>query len=104
MTPVMAPLIRVLLGPDRKLRMLWRAAIFLWLGNWGVPLVLDPLTGWIAQRLGIEPNLSAAAVALSELENFVVALICTAIFAWYEGKRVDGYGLPVREALEFRTA
>src|SRR5205807_5061079 len=38
----MAFVSRLVLGPDRKLRMLWRAVIFLVLANWGVPFLLDP--------------------------------------------------------------
>src|SRR5438093_331320 len=38
----MAFVSRLVLGPDRKLRALWRAVIFLLLANWGVPFLLDP--------------------------------------------------------------
>jgi membrane protease YdiL (CAAX protease family) len=34
---------------------------------------------------------------------FVVALLCTALFARYEGRRIDSYGLPLRRAFGART-
>lgn len=95
---------RLVLGPDRKLRMLWRAVIFLVLADRGVPFLLDPLFGFAATRLQQPSEFTAANVALNELENFVVALVCTAIFALYERRRVDSYGLPLAEALGARTA
>src|SRR2546430_5844028 len=49
-------------------------------------------------RSHLAAGLTAANVALNEFENFVVALICTAIFARYERRRVDSYGLPVARA------
>src|SRR5207253_347690 len=100
----MAFVSRLVLGPDRKLRMLWRAVIFLVLANWGVPFLLDPAFSLAASRLRWPGELTAAAVALNELENFIVALVCTAIFALYEHRRVDSYGLPVAQALGARTA
>ena len=95
---------RLVLGPDRKLRVLWRAVIFLVLADRGVPFLLDPLFGFAATRLQQPSEFTAANVALNELENFVVALVCTAIFALYERRRVDSYGLPLAEALGARTA
>ena len=32
----------LVIGPDRKLRMLWRAVIFFALAYWVLPLALDP--------------------------------------------------------------
>src|SRR6266699_5569245 len=95
---------RLVLGPDQRLRMLWRAVIFLVLADRGVPFLLDPLFGFAATRLQQPSEFTAAAVALNELENFIVALVCTAIFALYEHRRVDSYGLPLAEALGARTA
>src|SRR5438270_484534 len=100
----MAFVSRLVLGPDRKLRMLWRAVIFLVLANWGVPFLLDPAFSFAASRLRWPGGLTAAAVALNELENFIVALVCAAYVALYEHRRVDSYGLPVAQALGARTA
>src|SRR2546430_11066034 len=49
-------------------------------------------------RSHLAAGLTAANVALNEFENFIVALTCTAIFARYERRRVDSYGLPVARA------
>jgi membrane protease YdiL (CAAX protease family) len=94
---------RLLVGPDRKLRMLWRATIFFALGYWIVPYALDPAFGFVARRLHLAAGLTAANLALQESENFIVALICTGIFALYERRRLDSYGLPVALALGART-
>ena len=94
---------RLLVGPDRKLRMLWRAVIFFALAYWVLPLALDPAFDFVAQRLHLAAGLTAANVALGESENFIIAFICTAIFARYERRRVDSYGLPVAGAFGARS-
>ncbi|HJX22775.1 MAG TPA: CPBP family intramembrane glutamic endopeptidase, partial [Steroidobacteraceae bacterium] len=94
---------RLVIGPDRKLRMLWRAVIFFALAYWVLPLALDPAFDFVAQRLHLAAGLTAANVALGESENFIIALICTAIFARYERRRVDSYGLPVAGAFGARS-
>lgn len=93
----------ILFGPDRKIRLLWRAVIFYVLADWLLPLPLNPAFGFIARTLHVADGLTAANVAVGEIETFVIALICTAIFAWYEGSRVDSYGLPIERALGART-
>src|SRR5882762_4771920 len=94
---------RLLIGPDRGLRMLWRAVIFFALAYWVLPLALDPAFGFVADRLHLAAGLTASNVALNEFENFMVALICTALFARYERRRVDSYGLPVARAFGAHT-
>jgi hypothetical protein len=89
---------RLIIGPDHKLRFIWRAAIFWTIAYYGFPLILDPLFGRAGAWLHIDPGLGATNIALGEFENFLVALICTGIFALYERRRVDSYGLPLREA------
>src|SRR5882724_5543817 len=93
----------LLFGPDRKLRLLWRAVIFYVLADWALAWVLGRPFLFIARTLHIPDGLSPANVALWETESFVIALVCTAIFAWYEGRRVDSYGLPVAQAVSTRT-
>jgi membrane protease YdiL (CAAX protease family) len=92
----------VLIGPDRKLRPLWRAVIFFSLGTWAITPLLDRVSQFIAGALHLRPELTAANVALEELELFVGTLICTGIFALYERRRVDSYGLPVNLAFGAR--
>jgi membrane protease YdiL (CAAX protease family) len=58
---------------------------------------------FIANRLHVPPGLSAGNIALGEIANFVVALVCTGAFALYERRRVDSYGLPAGRALQWQT-
>jgi membrane protease YdiL (CAAX protease family) len=93
----------IFFGPDGKLRAIWRAAIYYAAGTF----LVFPLLGWpltrVAQSLHFSPGLTAGNIALAELRNFVVALICTGAFALYERRRVDSYGLPVNRALGRQT-
>jgi hypothetical protein len=57
----------------------------------------------IARSLNLGPGLSAGNIALGELRNLVVALICTGIFALYEHRRIDSYGLLVNRAFSRQT-
>ena len=93
----------LLLGSDGKLRPLWRAVLFFVLAYWLLPFALDPVATLVADRFGIREDLSAGSIALNEIENLIVALIATAIFARYERRRIDSYGLPVKHALGSRT-
>src|ERR1700683_3435260 len=90
---------RLLIGADRKLRLLWRAEIFFAHGYWMVLIALDPALGFVASRLHLAEGLTAANITLQETENFIVALICTGVFAWDERQRLDSYGLPAALAL-----
>jgi hypothetical protein len=52
----------------------------------------------------VKPGLTASSIALGELSrNFIDALILTGIFALYERRRVDSYGLPVNRAFSRQT-
>lgn len=94
----------LLVGPDRKLRLLWRAVIFGCVADQALPTALSPVVGFIAQRLHIAPTLNPAFDILWELTYFLIALVCTALFAKYERRRVDSYGLPISQALSAKTA
>jgi membrane protease YdiL (CAAX protease family) len=95
---------KLFIGGDGMVRPIWRAAIYFALGTW----VLVPPMGHVYESalraLHVPDSLNPAATALSEIcFNFVVALACTGIFALYERRRIDSYGLPVRRALGPRT-
>ena len=51
---------RLVIGPDRKLRMLWRAVIFFALAYWVLPVALDPAFDFVAQRLHLAAGFTAA--------------------------------------------
>jgi hypothetical protein len=93
----------VFLGPDRKLRPIWRAAIFFLLTFIALPFVFDPIVGAIIRWTHMSLALTPALVALSDGESFVMALIATGLFAWYEQRRLDSYFMPVAQALGTRT-
>jgi len=94
---------RYLIGPDGKLRLLWRAVIFFVLAYWIVPIASDPAFDFLARRLRLASGLTAAHIAIQECGNLIVAVICTGIFALYERRRLDSYGLPATHAFGART-
>ena len=93
----------IVLGDDGKLRWFWRAAIFYGLTFWGLPLIGDPLAGKAFAALGIGPGFNAGLIAFIETYYFLLALIPTAAFAWYEHRRIDSYGLDIGKALRLPT-
>ena len=93
----------IFIGADRRLRPIWRAILFVAATYFVLSPVLDWAFSRIADWLNIAPALSPGAVALSELENFLIALISTAAFALYERRRVDSYGLAANRVLSRET-
>jgi membrane protease YdiL (CAAX protease family) len=59
--------------------------------------VLDRLGGWLQLS-----GMSAGRITYFEVVNLATALLLTWIFAMYERRRVDSYGLPVTEAFRGR--
>ena len=90
-------------GTDRRLRpivcALSYAALAFWLlsADW----VLGPVLERVASALRVR-GLSPGTVVFFETINLLTALLLTWIFARYEHRRVDSYGLPVREAFGAR--
>ena len=62
---------------------------------------LGPAIVRLARWLNVQ-GLSAGAVAYYEAINLATALLLLWIFAWYEHRRVDSYGLPLRGAFGAR--
>ena len=87
------------LGPDGKLRFLWRAAIFWGVANW----VLDPPLERLIGLFKLPPGLTAGNIAVYETATFLIALILTGLFALYEHRRIDSYGMPIDRALQQPT-
>ncbi len=94
---------QVFIGPDGKLRAIWRAAIYYAAGTSLVFPLVDRALSLLARPLHLAPGLAASNIALSESANFLTALICTGAFAFYERRRVDSYGLPIRRAFTRQT-
>lgn len=92
----------LLVGSDRLLRPIWRAALYFLLTFVALPFLFDPgieaIFRWLHMRVALTPEL----IALSEGESFIAALIATGLFAWYEGRRIDSYGMPIGEAFGAR--
>jgi hypothetical protein len=89
---------RLFVGSDRKLRFIWRAVIYWAIAAYVLPPLFTPLIFRTAALLNLRDVLSASSLALSEFAIFLIALITTALLARYERRRVDSYGLPVRQA------
>jgi uncharacterized protein len=78
---------------------LLRALIFFAAGTYLLLPQCDKLVGWVFVQLRVNPNeLAAVPTLIFELELLIVAGVLTALFALYERRRVDSYGLPIRIA------
>lgn len=94
---------RAFLAPDGILRPIWRVLLFYVLGTFLVFAILGWPLVFITKTLRLAPGLTAANVSLAELRNFLTALICTAVFAFYEHRHIDSYGLALRRAWSWQT-
>jgi membrane protease YdiL (CAAX protease family) len=98
-----ATVARFFIDRQRMVQPLWRAILWAVL----VVFVAMPLLGKLLDLiLGPNPGdfeFSASSIAIAEGFNFTCALIVTALFAWYEGRRIDSYGMPIGEALKRPT-
>ena len=90
-------------GADRRLRPMVCALVYAALAFWllSADWVLGPVLERGAKALHVH-GLSPGTVAFFETINLATALLLTWIFARYEHRRVDSYGLPVREAFGAR--
>jgi membrane protease YdiL (CAAX protease family) len=90
------------IGLDSPHRAIWNAILFWIVAEWAVQPVLDKGVGALARAWHLATGLTAANIALSEFETLVIALVLTALFGYFEGRRVDSYGLPVAQAFRGR--
>ena len=88
---------------DSKLRPIWRAALYYLAGTFALFPLLDRAFDFLAHRWYLAPGLSAGNIGFGELRNFFAALILTSVFARYEHRRVDSYGLPIGRAFSRQT-
>lgn len=89
----------LVLGQDRKLRPIWRAILFVVM----TVFVVMPLLGKVLDLIiGPAPPFAftAANLAIAEGFNFFCGLIVVGMFAWYERRRIDSYGMPLGQALK----
>lgn len=94
---------RFLIGPDGKLLLFWRAALFYVAADWILSQLLERPSNIIAGFLHIPPGLTAGNIAFSELGTLLIALVCTGAFALYEHRRIDDYGMALGRALRLPT-
>ena len=94
---------RALRGADGRLRPIIRALIYSALAFW--LLSADEFLGPPLRRAATAlhaTGLSPYRGAFYETINLITALLLTWIFGLYEGRRVDDYGLPLRQAFGAR--
>jgi len=93
---------RIFLNSDSELRFIWRAVFFYALGSLLAYPIFGRLFGIILGAMDLR-GLSAGVITVSEILNFLIALICTGVFAYFERRGVDSYGLAVGRALNSQT-
>jgi uncharacterized protein len=97
-------LVNILVGRDGLLRPLWRATIYFAVGTWVLLPLMWRLRTACFGALHLPEGITPAGTAIDEVTiNFFIALILTGIFALYERRRIDSYGLPVALAFRGRT-
>ena len=96
-------LTRAVLADDGRLRPLLRALIYAALAFWllSADAFLGPPLDRVAAALHAT-GLSPGGVAFSEAISLLTALLLTWALGRYEGRRIDDYGLPVRQAFGAR--
>ena len=91
-------------GPDGMLRPIWRAVLWVVLTVFVVMPILNKLLDLVIGPAPPGPfAFTPSNLALAEGFNFTSAFIVTGLFAWYEHRRIDSYGMPIAEALKSPT-
>lgn len=80
-----------------KIRPLWRVVIFIAIG-YCVQFAVAPLFTYLGNHFPSLNELNPQAVVIGEAFILLAALIGTALWARYEHRRIDSYGLPVDKA------
>jgi len=86
-------------GPD-GLRHGWRFVIFLVAIELAVQFIEGPALEFSAKLFHAEDALSATNLAISDLFGLIIVLIITGVFARFERRRVDSYGLSINVAFD----
>src|ERR1700722_2620826 len=94
----MSAIKRLFTGSD-GLRHGWRFLIFVAVFVLLVQITEQPALTFLGLKTGVDLNqLSASSLILSDLFDLIMILIVTAVFALFERRRIDGYGLPISQA------
>jgi membrane protease YdiL (CAAX protease family) len=91
-------LISLFVGPH-GLRAGWRFVLFVLGIELSEQFLEGPIATYVIPRLGITiGDLSAPALLFVEVAGFFTVLLVTGVAALLERRRIDGYGLPLRQA------
>src|SRR5690242_18170316 len=92
--------VSIFIGPD-GLRAGWRFLLFAIGIEVGAFVIQLPLGRLLGQLFGVKlGQLSAPALVIEELSSCVNVFLITGIFAIFERRRVDSYGLPINQAFK----
>lgn len=94
---------RYVIGPDGRLLLFWRAAIFYAAADWALPPLLTAPSAAIARAFNVAPDFNPGNIAISELGTLLIALVLTGAFALYEHRKIGDYGLPLDRAWRLPT-
>ena len=83
---------------DNPLRAVWNAILFWTVGEWALQPLVFAGGAMLVKAWHLPDGLTAANISLGELETLAIALGLTALFGFFEGRRPDEYGLPIRQA------
>ena len=93
----------IVFGDDRKLRPIWRAILYLLAVVVAIPSLFTAMNAVLGPPPPGPLPFDPLDLSLAEGVNLVAALLITGLFAWYERRRIDSYGLPVERALNLPT-
>lgn len=87
---------------ESPLRALWNAVLFWTVGEWALQPLVFAGGALLVKAWRLPDGLTAANIGIGELETFAIAVGLTALFGFFEGRRADEYGLPIRDAFRGR--
>jgi membrane protease YdiL (CAAX protease family) len=94
----MSEIRQLFVGPD-GLRHGWRFLIFAAAIELGYLFLEQPAILFVAAMFHLDPGVfSAQVIILGKAFDSVLVLVVTGVFARFERRRVDSYGLPIHEA------
>ena len=94
---------QLVIGRDGDLRLIWRAILYYVAGTYVIFPAVGRVLAFITAPMHLKPGLAPGNLAAGEFDNILTAGICTGVFALYERRRIDSYGLPFGEAFGRQT-
>lgn len=87
---------------DSRARAIWNAVLFWLVGELALPQLLNGPTTALHKAWHLGNGLTAANAAFYEFQTLLTAVVLTALFGYFEGRRADSYGLPTAQAFRGR--